>query len=156
MNTIVYKQWTANMGEEHYAVANLGDNGMEKFYKVVDGPYGNPIIIVEPTLAFPVPEALIYVNAKGDVVVPNEKIGGIICQEQDGTATHRFSLSNPKAPKFETTSDGILIDGVSWYLACLFSKDKNRIINYDAFYTREKPAQVKVLELSDLNFTQLV
>lgn len=156
MNTNTYKQWTAKMGEESYSIANLGETGNKRFYEVVNGPYGNPIIIVEPDLAFPCPEALTYINAKGEQTSPTEKIGGIVCQETDGTPVHRFSLSNPKAPQFEVTSDGIIIDGVNWYLFCLFSKDKNRIINYDAFYVLTKPEAVKMLELGDVNFTQLV
>lgn len=147
-----FKQWTLTTTEDAYKLFNPSEEIAEQFYSVVPGPYGNPIIIVEPTLAFPVPEGLTYVNSKGEVVVPAEKVGGIICIERNGTAKYRFSLSSTKAPKFETTSDGVIIDGEHWYLTVLFSKDKNRIINYDVFYSRTKPEEVRVLELQDLNF----
>ncbi len=152
---IQFKQWTLEIVDGDYTLTNRGENGVERFFKVVMGPYGDPKIIVEPALAFAAPEGLTYVNAKGEAVKPAEKIGGIICQETNGVATHRFSLSNAKAPKFEVVSDGIIIEGEHWYLCSLFSKDKNRIINYDAYYVRTKPTQVKLLELADLNFCQL-
>lgn len=151
---LYYKQWTLKAGDDNYQIVNA-DGGVEKFYKVVMGPYGNPMIIIEPTLAFSVPEGLTYVNSKAEEVIPAEKIGGIICQETDGAAKFRFSLSNPNAPAFSITDDGIEIDGEKWYLAVLFSKDKNRTFNYDAFFVRQKPTQVKLLELADLNFSLL-
>lgn len=151
-----FKQWTVQVNDEGYRIFNVDGDGSKKFLEVTTGPYGNPLFTIEPDLAFAVPEALVYVNAKDEQVSPAEKIGGIVCQESDGTARYRFSLSNPKAPKFETVEDGIEISGERWYLAVLFSKDKNRTFNYDAFYVREKPAKVKLLELADLNFTQLL
>jgi len=147
-----FKQWTLNVEDEKYELFNPGSNGVQQFYAVTPGAYGQPIITAEPSLAFAVPEALIYVNFKNEPVVPTEKIAGIICQEADGTAVHRFSLSSPKAPKFQIVSYGIIIDDVSWHLHTLFSKDKNRVVNYDAFYSRKAPEAVKLIELADLNF----
>jgi hypothetical protein len=128
---------------------NLGPNGEKRFYMISPGKYGEPIITPEPDLAFEVPATLTYINAKGEVVVPQEKISGIICK--DGP---RFSLTNAKKKgvKVQVNDDGsIQIDTETWWLATLFSKDKNRVRNYDAYLVREKPAQVKMLELGDLD-----
>lgn len=152
MNKHQFKQWTLNVEDEKYELFNPGTNGVQQFYNVTPGAYGQPVITAEPSLAFAVPEALTYVNFKGEPVVPAEKIAGIICQEADGTAVYRFSLSSPKAPRFQIVSYGIIIDDVSWHLCTLFSKDKNRVINYDAFYRREKCDVVRLIELADLNF----
>jgi hypothetical protein len=149
-------KWTLQANAEDYTFFNNnGPDGTLGFYQIKMGKYGNPILIVEPYLAFEAPAGLTYVDSKGEPYVLKEKIGGIICQEESDKTAYRFSLSNPAAPKFEKTEDGISIDGVRWYLKTLFTKDINRIINYDAFYSRVKPAQVKWLELANLNFNAL-
>gem|GEM_PF-2645410 len=43
-----------------------------------------------------------YVDARGNIVEPKERISGIICQRVNDLlpkeTIHRFSLSSPKAP----------------------------------------------------------
>ncbi|MBI2037785.1 MAG: hypothetical protein HYT15_02540 [Candidatus Magasanikbacteria bacterium] len=148
------KQWTIKVDETtgDYNVTNLGPNGERQFYMVSPGQYGQPIITAEPDLAFDAPSNLTYVNAKGETVTPSEKIAGIICQ--DGP---RFSLTNAKNKGITVvvSDDGsIQIGNEVWHLVTLFSKDKNRVVNYDAYLVRQQPAQVRVLELGDLNLFQ--
>jgi hypothetical protein len=148
--------WTLEASDEDYTFFNdNGPGGTLAFYQIKMGPYGNPILIAEPHLAFEAPAGLTYVDFKGEPVILKEKIAGIICQEESGVARYRFSLSSPEAPKFEKTEYGISIDGVEWYLRRLFSKDKGRIVGYDAFLSQIRPAQVVWLELADLNFNLL-
>lgn len=145
------KQWTVEINETtgDYKIVNLGPNGERQFYMVSPGRYGEPIITPEPDLAFAAPTSLTYVNAKGESVVPAEKISGIICKD-----SHRFSLTNAKnkGVEIKVNDDGsIQIGDEVWWLTTLFSKDKNRVRNYDAYLVREKPVLVKVLELADLD-----
>lgn len=144
-------QWTVDIDEAtgQYTIMNLGPNGERRYYMVSPGQYGEPVITPEPDLAFSVPVNLTYVNKKGEAVVPAEKISGIICQE-----SHRFSLTNAKNKGIDVTvnDDGsIQVGDETWWLSTLFIKDKNRVRNYDAYLVREKPPQVKVLELADLD-----
>lgn len=146
-------QWLVNVNPKTYDVSNPHpDTGSSRFYEMHSGQYNNPVYTIEPSLAFPVPAGVKYVSASGEEVRPQEKIGGIICQNPDGSAVHRTSLSSPKAPEFSETTEGIEIDGEVWYLHALISKDKNRAFNYDAIYRREKPSEVKVVELQDAQF----
>ena len=148
MNEMQYLQWRAQMGEDKYNIFNPGTDGRKQFYEVVMGQYGQPLIVAEPDRAFPCPENLDYINAKGEQTVPNEKIAGIICN--DGK---RFSLTNAanKGIKIEVQKDGsVKINDEVWWIKTLFQKDKNRIINYDAYLAPAKPNKVKVLELADL------
>jgi hypothetical protein len=144
-----FLQWVIEFFENSYRIYNPDpESGVKKFYEVKMGKYGEPIIVTEPALAFSCPSILEYVNAEGVSVIPEEKISGIICS--DGK---RFSLTNAevKGIKIEPQNDGsILIAGEIWWINVLFSKDRNRIVNYDAFLIQEKPAKVKILELMDL------
>lgn len=143
-----YKQWDLLTDEEKYNLCNLGPDGKKQFYEVVMGQYGQPLIVAEPDRAFPCPANLQYINAKGETAVPAEKIAGIICS--DGK---RFSLTNAanKGIKIEVQEDdSIKIDNEVWWIATLFQKDKNRIVNYDAYLVPAKPEKVKILELADL------
>jgi hypothetical protein len=145
------KQWMVEVDETtgEYKIVNVGPNGEHQFYMVTPGKYGEPIITPEPDLAFAVPSYLVYVNAKGETVVPTEKISGILCKE-----SHRLSLTNAKNKNIgiKVNDDGsIQIGDETWHLATLFSKDKNRVRNYDAYLVREKPMRVKVLELGDID-----
>ncbi len=144
-----YLQWRAQMGDEKYSIFNPDPStGQKRFYEIVSGQYGQPIIVAEPDFAFSCPEMLNYVNAKGETTVPAEKIAGIICN--DGK---RFSLTNAKAKNItvEAQDDGsIKINDEIWWIVTLFQKDKNRIINYDAYLSKDRPEKVKILELADL------
>lgn len=148
---ITHLQWTIKIDETtgEYKIVNLGPNGERQYYMVSSGKYGEPIITPEPDLAFPVPANLVCVNAEGEAVVPTEKISGIICQN-----SHRFSLTNAKNKGIEirvNDNGSLQISDDTWWIATLFSKDKSRVRNYDAYLVRQKPALIKVLELGDLN-----
>lgn len=147
-----FRQWMleVNEGTASYNIYNHGSNGERQFYEVVPGKYGEPIIVAEPEYAFDVSVNLCYVNAKGDAVVPDQQIAGIICQ--DGP---RFSLTNAKnkGVVIRANEDGsIQVGEEKWWLATLFLKDKNRFRGYDAYCVRQQPEKVRILELGDLNF----
>jgi len=149
-----YKQWTLEATNDQYSITNKGSDGKKQFYEVTPGPYGNPIITVEPDLAFPVPSNLTYKDAEGKEVKPTEKIGGLIFKDENGKVIHRFSLSSKDKPKYESVEGSenaeIKIGDKIWYLNQLFSKDKNRIIGYDAYYSEKKPDSVRIIELQDI------
>ncbi|MFZ5437673.1 MAG: hypothetical protein ACOZAK_01300 [Patescibacteria group bacterium] len=157
-------QWTFKVWEDKYEIVNLAPEGIEVFYKVIKGKYGEPIIVAEPDKAFAVPDKETFVNVKGEEIArPPEDISGIICQEEDGSVAHRFSLSNPKTPQFKVTKDGLVlflkdeagkVTKERWYLHTLFAKDSKRVKNYDGYYSRRKPKQIKMLELQDLDFSK--
>jgi hypothetical protein len=147
--TGVYKQWTLTAGEYSYELVNSAADGTRQFYMVKPGPYGQPIIVAEPDLAFDAPASLSYVNGKGEPVKPVEQIAGIVCQ--DGP---RLSLSNAKNKgiSVSTREDGSMqVGGEVWHIATLLCKDKNRIIGYDAFLVKTKPPTVRILELGDVS-----
>jgi hypothetical protein len=137
-----YGQWTVETREDGYTINNRGEDGQRQYYEVKDGPWGMPVLEMEPDRALSVPEGLCYVDSNGETVMPDEKIGGIFCKIRD-QIVHRFSLSSPNAPDYTIGEDGVLIiDGQEWHLVGLFSKDKNRYKNYDGFYGPEKPDAV--------------
>ncbi len=154
INTFKFKQWTlvANEADGKYNICNLGSDGQKQFYEVVSGEYGQPTIIAEPEYAFDTPANLLYVNAKGEGVKPDQpdqKIAGVVCK--DGP---RFSLTNAKSKGvvIKANDDGsIQVGEEKWWLATLFLKDKNRIRNYDAYCVRQQPEKVRILELGDLD-----
>lgn len=159
-------QWLVTVGPNGYLIENPSlKEGIAQYYAVESGSYKNPIIEIEPDLAFPVPAELSYVDSKGDSVNPKFKIGGIIISEATpedlGGLKSRTSLTplyegkdDEKQPKLKLipTSYGIIYGGKEWYLEILIEKDKNRFINYDAIYGSEKPDEVRVVELADAKF----
>ncbi len=157
-----FKQWTFRFWADKYEIVNLEPDGTERFYKVIKGKYGEPIIVAEPDRAYASPENAEYANAKGETIPrPEGDISGIICQNENGSVAHRFSLSNPKTPKFRVTKDGLIlflkdeagkVTKERWYLNTMFAKDKNRVKNHDGYYSRQKPAKIKMVELQDLEF----
>lgn len=146
-------QWNLTADDQSYHIENPAEDGTRRFYEVNSGSYGNPVIIAEPDLAFPAPSTVDYVDSQGNEAQPEEKIAGIICKRA-AEVIHRFSLSNPKKPEFTPEQEGaeLVIDDVRWHLRALFRKDKNRIVNYDAWYGEEKPDAVQLVELEDLDF----
>lgn len=146
-------QWLLKADEQGYTIENPDEDGTRKFYALQSGPYGNPVITAEPDLALETPTTVSYENSNGEPAHPEEKIAGIICKKA-GEVIHRFSLSSPNRPEFEIIDEGaeLIIEGVRWKLRALFRKDKNRIINYDAYYGEEAPDKVTLVELEDLNF----
>ena len=148
-----YNQWVLSADDKNYELKCVNEKGGNDFYTVFPGKHGEPVIVAEPDKAFECPNSLKYVNSSHKPITPTEKIAGIICKNCD-KVIHRFSLSSPKKPDFEKIQNGaeIIIGGTRWHLQTLFSKDKNRIINYDAWYVPKKPAEVRILELEDLTF----
>lgn len=147
-----YGQWAleaANEMKETYTIVNPGSDGERRFYMVTAGKFGQPIIVAEPDLSFAAPTCFKYVNAKGEATQPTEKIAGIICR--DGIRTS-LSGAKMKGVAISINADGSVQVGEEvWHLATLFQKDKNRIINYDAYLVREPRKVVRILELGDLD-----
>jgi hypothetical protein len=141
------------MADNSYGAYNEGPVGEHRFYELQTGKYQNPIIVAEPERAFSAPNDLDYVDAHDDPTYPIERIAGIICK-RTGEVIHRFSLSSPAAAEMIIEEDGaeLVIEGVRWHLRGLFRKDANRIIGYDAFYGEEKPGEVVIKELADVDF----
>ncbi|MFA6475387.1 MAG: hypothetical protein WCV88_04280 [Patescibacteria group bacterium] len=149
MQEFSFVQWLLRVYTDRYEILNLSATGVKRFYAVIMGKYGQPILVADPDLAFDVPTCFQYVNINGDPVNPTEKIAGIICK--DGP---RFSLTSAldKGVVVKPNSNGsIQVGDETWYPATFFSKDKNRIIGYDAFLVKERREIVRILELGDLD-----
>lgn len=156
INRVKHVQWTVDVdeGTGKYNIYNPGDNNEKRFYEIVAGKYGQPIIVAEPELAFDPPANLLYVNVNGENMKPDQKIAGIVCKNGP-----RLSLSNAKINGVEISVTGdnssLWVDGQKYYIKTLFVKDKNRVIGYDAFCVsadeQAYPTLVRVLELGDLD-----
>jgi hypothetical protein len=122
-----------------------------QFYEVRPGKYGQPLLLPEPSRALDLPQGIRYVDGRtGEPVRPDEKIAGIIIQDEAGNTVYRNSLTNAanKSDQIELGDDGSLrVNGDVYYLYGLFLKDKNRTFNYDAYFTFKKPDCVRVTEL---------
>lgn len=152
------KQWTLSVDEANgeYSISNIDpDTGKKRFYEIVAGEYGQPIIIPEPELSWDIPLEMAenIVNLSGEKInsLELEKISGIIC-----FGGPRFSLSAAKAKNMKVEFIGgrsgkILIDQVEWYVAYIFSKDKNRIRNYDVFTYKQPRKSIMLFELQDMS-----
>ncbi len=150
-----FGQWTVVLRPDGYEIFNLAPDGSwRRYYRIYNGQYGEPLIEVDPDLAFAVPivEGIGFVDAKGQPTTPNQRIGGIICQPPGP----RFSLTNAKNQQdvvigpHPNGSGSILVGGEEWWLATLFLKDSRRFKGYDAFLVRERRDVVRVIELGDL------
>lgn len=151
MQRFKFGQWVLEVEDTGYELYNPGPNGEKRFFRVVPGQYGAPVIEPEPDLAFAVPTDLRYKNGKGEAVLPptDQKIAGIICQ--DGP---RCSLTHAKSQGVEikVNDDGsIQVGEEKWWITTLFQKDKNRFRNLDAYCVKVKPQMVRLLELGDLD-----
>lgn len=138
-----------------YRMVNLDDSGIRQFYEIRPGQYNEPKIRREPDRALALPTQVRYVNADGSACQPDEKIAGIVLRDEAGNVVGRYSLTNATRQKieYELSDDGTLrIDGKVFHLNGLFSPDKNRIENYDAFFSPTKPDVVTMLELEDVTF----
>lgn len=138
-----------------YEIANIGGDGKRDFYILTSGQYGQPLITAEPDRALDLPASLKYVTAQGNEIKPTEKLGGFIIRENSGAISYRYSLTNAHKSGvdlqgFQPSDASFLVDGKTYWLNALFSKDKNRYINYDGFFSPNKTARVMVYELSDL------
>ena len=143
---------------EHYGIANVGEDGVRKFYLTKDGPYGNPIIEVEPDLSIAVPFQRTYISEGTQKELEKEKmerIGGIIVMDEQGNELFRDSLSGRKifqGKTLELDENGVLDLGADgkYYLLALAQKDKNRFEGYDGvFIPTEYYEKVMVEELVD-------
>ena len=144
---------------EGYKLTNPGPGPDTKlrFYTVENGVYGQPLVYADPELAIELPKGLTYVTPRGDEVKPTEKLAGFIITELDGSVSYRYSLTNATSKGgvsygFDPDDNSFKVDGKTYWVHTLFSKDKNRVINYDAFCTPVKTTRVSMIELADLRF----
>ena len=151
------KQWTLSVDGKgpdswSYVIDNFDTSGKRRFYRVVAGAYGQPLIDVEPDLAFEAPLVLDYVDKDGTSLARSVvgKIGGIICQ--NGLRTS-LTKAMDQGVVIQVNDDGsIQVGGEIWWIATILDKDKNRFLGgKDAYLVRTRPAQVRVLELADLD-----
>ncbi len=149
--TVVTKEGNDGKGQGVH-IYNLGPAGKRLFeVAMLKNHYGDvqPFIVADPDLAFDAPDNLLYFDAKGDVVKPDQPISGIICQ--DGPRGSLTSLNERGKPVTCNADGSIQVGEEKWWIASLFSKDKNRIVGYDAFCVRKQPQKVTIRELGDLN-----
>jgi len=151
-------QWSTIIGPKVRIVVNLDSQGVPKFYEVVTGAYEAPMIVQEPALGIAVPTEVAYQKKHPThlLLIPSDRIVGIICVESNHTVAHRFSLSNLKGAELSLNQGGKLDlklkDGQveTWYLKALHSPDKNRMKGLVGFFLRHPPMSVRVLELEDI------
>ncbi len=151
------KQWQFQVREDScdYRIVNLGSDGSRQFYQAFSGQYGEPLLEPEPDLAVEPPFGCIYKNATEEIVIPDQKISGIICRDESGAVVLRVSLTNARNKNIPWSLDqngALTVDEKIFYLYALVQKDKNRIRNYDAFFASSPPSDgnVVVYELEDL------
>lgn len=152
------KQWqvqvTDDPSKDDYRIVNLATDGTRQYYQALCGKYGEPLLEPEPDLAVAVPKNCVYQNKEGDQLFPDQRISGLICRNAIGEVSLRVSLTNArnKNISWSLNDEGVLtVDGESYYLYALVQKDKNRILNYDAFFgAAPVNGSVEVLELEDL------
>jgi hypothetical protein len=136
-----------------YCIVNRSPTGQRQFYDVIAGKFGEPLMRKEPDQALPVPSGLQYVR-DGAHVVPDQRIAG--CVVKDGSKViERFSITNAiKKGRSVTLSDmgELTVDGNRYFLTALFSADRNRVKNYDAFFSTrpETGPPIRLVELEDL------
>jgi hypothetical protein len=148
------KDWTVELmfvGDTlaYYRIYSEGPERNLKYYQIVMGQFCQPIVIQEPSLGLDCPSKLTCFNKNGDPVVPDQKIVGIVCKNGP-----RFSLTNAKAKGIVinvSEENHIQINGESWFINTLYMPDKNRLIGYVAFCSKEINPSVRVLEMGDLD-----
>lgn len=162
-----YKQWEIRVNDEtgEYEIVNLNPDPSEvpqrQYFRAFSGKYGEPIIEPEPDLALPIPTGVQYADQRGDPLLPDQKISGLICRDMDGATAMsadgkvslRLSLTNALSKNivYQMAEDGTLkIGGRCFHLQILVMKDKKRFRNYDAYFGHVKPEAVLCLELEDL------
>ena len=147
-------QWQIQVGDAGaYRLVNPAADGTLQYYQAKSGKYGEPILEAEPDLAVAAPSQCRYIKRSGEETTPTEKIAGLICKDENGVVVLRLSLTNAKnkSISWSLADDGTLeVDGKTFYLHALVQKDKNRVKNYDAFFSAEPDHTVEVLELEDL------
>lgn len=157
-----FGQWTLCVNPDRpddYEMFNLGPNGERRYYRMIPGKYGEPLIDQEPDLAFPVPGGLglafFHAKPKGSgleqmVPTPEDKIIGVVCRNGP-----RFSLTNAKSKNVDihVNPDGtIQVGDRAWWLCALFCPDAQRFTpnRWVGFLAAEKPAYIMVYELGEL------
>lgn len=128
---------------ESYEISNPAPDGSKRFYEVVPGQFGQPLIVQEPSGGIPLPPGLGYKDPFGaSVGVPTGRIVGAVFQREDGRVAQgadgkplRFSLSNPYAPELGTMDSGQLtLNGELWRLVRVHHADRGRIQGWVAFF----------------------
>lgn len=148
-----YGQWVVVCTEDDYVISNVDGHGIRRFFQVVKGPYGNPLMDQEPDRKLPIPDSPIFVDALGNLAIPKPHWGiiGFICRDKNGVLIHRSSLSNPSCPLHRWIGITFEVAGKTWYPKALIDKDRDRMIGGYVLYCTEEPQQnVKILELGDL------
>ena len=147
-------QWQIQVGVSgEYRLVNIGSDGTLQYYQAQSGKYGEPILVAEPDLAVACPSQCRYIKRDGTETTPTEKVSGLICKDENGVVVLRVSLTNAKNKgiSWSLADDGTLtVDGKTFHLYALVQKDKNRVRNYDAFFSAHPDHPVEVLELEDL------
>lgn len=150
-----YGQWTLIANDDVYAIENRDADGTRKFFSVVPGKYGNPLVDQEPDRKIALPPTLRFIDGHGVLAQPKEGWGviGFVCHNDSRTLVHRSSLSNPQCPPHRWVDDVFEVEGVPWHPYVLFDKDKDRMVGGYVLFCRPQPARVvKILELADLIF----
>jgi len=153
------KQWMLELERKNgkvisYRLVNRSPDRACRFYVVVPGDYGEPIIVQEPTYGLECPKVLYYMNKVGEVVTPAQKIVGVVCKDEPGKDGPRMSLTTAKEKgfKIELNEDGsIHVAGEELHINTLLNPDKNRMRGYVAFCSKVKKPAVLVRELGDLD-----
>ncbi len=132
------------------------NESLRRFYEVVSGRFGAPMINAEPSLSIECPQGFDYVTASGEATTADERIAGFICVE-DGKIVHRASLTNWvvfQKKEFKLTEEStFLVGDREWSLARILRKDKNRIFGFDVVLVplgTNTDLPVTILELEDL------
>jgi hypothetical protein len=148
-----FGQWLLVVTDEAGTLTNPDpiDPSIQRFYRVEWGAKA-PGFIAEPSRRLDVPQGLAYVDHNGVPVVPDQKIGGIICDDGLRTSFSGALMKKPPLPiGFHGDADGSFeIAGKKMWLLVLLQPDKNRIDGYNAFFTDKKPDSVLVIELGEL------
>ena len=150
-----YGQWEVVCTEDDYVISNADAHGVRKFFQIIKGPYGNPLMDQEPDLKLPIPDGLTFVDASGNPAIPKPHwgISGFICRDRDGKLVHRSSLSNPACPLHRWVHRVFEVAGTIWYPKVLIDKDRDRMVGgYVLYCTPEPEMNVRILELGDLVF----
>lgn len=127
-----------------------------RFYDMVPGIYGEPLVHQEPSLGLPVPTTLVCVDAHNQPAQPDPRmrIHGIVCCDTGNpTPVYRGSWSNlvKMGVAYAVQSDGtVIVNGETWYIHALANADKGRILGYFIVAGRAPVARVQLRELGDL------
>ncbi len=134
---------------------------VHRWYDLVVGQYGEPLIRQEPELGLPIPPGLHYLDPADQPTTPDPRmhIHGIVCCEPGNPSpVYRGSFSNfvKLGIPYAINADGtITVNGETWYIHALANADKGRILGYFAVAGRTPVQSVYVRELGDMSYLLL-